>query len=424
MYGEHLGHGGGEDLRLIGQRPRPNRRLLDEMFVPRAWDSSTGDYTRRAEARYRRRHVRPIVARMATPRDIKDRIAKRLFRHPRLVRDMLGAFVPAEWTAAIDLDSLRELPAEFINEKGDKRLGDLLLLAGAPGGAMGGTLGGVPTLVMVEHQSAPIPRMAARMMTQTGMLYESLTPRARNAAGRLPPLLAVVVYTGAGEWRAATDLAELAGAPGDAGAGAMAELAGRRYVVLDSRRLAREHPPERNRMTVFVRLTYLASAFEAWEVLAGAREWLDLADEEERSLYQCYVDWLGALAPEHRPEDWDPEKTRRVEELMEEVTAFQRNTERAIERYRREGMELEKARSAERERSLLAEQQSLLTRQRLLLARLASRRFGDAVGRRLGAWLAGVSDPAVFDKVGDLIVGCATGEELLDGIDETPAGDL
>ena len=45
-------------------------------------------------------------------------------------------------------------------------------------------------------------------------------------------------------------------------------------------------------MTVFVRLTFLASAFEAWEVLAGAREWLDLADEEERSLYQSYVDWL------------------------------------------------------------------------------------------------------------------------------------
>ena len=186
--------------------------------------------------------------------------------------------------------------------------------------------------------------------------------------------------------------------------GALAELAGRRYVVLDSRRLAREDLPEHNRMTVFVRLTFLASAFEAWEVLAGAREWLDLGDEEERSLYQCYVDWLGALAPEHRPEGWDPEKTRRAEELMEEMTAFRRNTERAIERYRREGIE----RGFEHERSLLA--------------RLASRRFGDAAGRRLGAWLAGVSDPAVFDKVGDLIVDCATGEEFLYGIDGTQAG--
>ena len=345
---------------------------------------------------------------MATSRDIKDRIAKRLFRHPRLVRDMLGVFVPAEWTAAIDLDSLRELPAEFINPKGDKRLGDLLLLAGAPGSMVGA----VPTLVMVEHQSAPVPRMAARMMTQTGMLYESLTPRARDAAGRLPPVLALVVYIGDAEWRAATDLADLAGASGDGGA--MAELAGRRYVVLDSRRLAREDLPEHNRMTVFVRLTFLASVFEAWEVLAGAREWLDLADEEERSLYQGYVDWLGALAPEHRPEGWDPERTRRVEELMEEMTAFQRNTERAIERYRREGIELGIERGLERG----------FEHERSLLARQASRRFGDAVGRRLGAWLAGVSDPTVFDKVGDLIVGCATGEELLGGIDEMQAGDL
>ena len=209
--------------------------------------------------------------------------------------------------------------------------------------------------------------------------------------------------------RAATDLA---GASGDGGA--MAELAGRRYVVLDSRRLAREDLPERNRMTVFVRLMFLASVFEAWEVLAGAREWLDLADEEERSLYQGYVDWLGALASEHRPEGWDPERTRRVEELMEEMTAFQRNTERAIERYRREGIELGIERGLERG----------FEHERSLLARQASRRFGDAVGRRLGAWLAGVSAPTVFDKVGDLIVGCATGEELLGGIDEMQAGDL
>ena len=95
---------------------------------------------------------------------------------------------------------------------------------------------------------------------------------------------------------------------------------------------------------------------------------------------------------------------------MEEMTAFRRNTERAIERYRQEGFELGFARGFEHERSLLA--------------RLASRRFGDAAGRRLGAWLAGVSDLAVFDKVGDLIVDCATGEELLCGIDGTQAGDL
>ena len=99
---------------------------------------------------------------------------------------------------------------------------------------------------------------------------------------------------------------------------------------------------------------------------------------------------------------------------MEEMTAFRRNTERAIERYRQEGLERGIERGIERG----------FEHERSLLARQASRRFGDAAGRRLGAWLAGVSDPAVFDKVGDLIVDCATGEELLYGIDGTQAGDL
>ena len=167
-----------EDLGLTWRVHQKGYWLID----PDAWrrPESVRDDTRRAEVRYRRRRVWSAVARMATPRDIKDRIAKRLFRHPRLVRDMLGAFVPTEWTAAVDLDSLRELPVEFINPRGDKRLGDLLLLGGAPGA--------VPTLVMVEHQSAPVPRLAARMMTRTGMLYESLTPRAQDTAGRPPTL--------------------------------------------------------------------------------------------------------------------------------------------------------------------------------------------------------------------------------------------
>ena len=110
---------------------------------------------------------------------------------------------------------------------------------------------------------------------------------------------------------------------------------------------------------------------------------------------------------------------------MEEMTEFRRNTERAIERYRREGLELGIERGLERglEQGIERGIERGFEHERSLLARLASRRFGDAAGRRLGAWLAGVSDPAVFDKVGDLIVDCATGEELLCGVNGTQAGD-
>ena len=51
--------------------------------------------------------------------------------------------------------------------------------------------------------------------------------------------------------------------------------------------------------------------------------------------------------------------------------------------------------------------------QRALLARLASRRFGPATGDHLNELLANVQDPTRLEEVGDLILDCGTGAELL-----------
>ena len=64
---------------------------------------------------------------MDTPRDNQDRFMKLMLSRPRMVRDLL-ALLPAEWTAAVDATSLRELPTEFIGERGDKRIADLCWL--------------------------------------------------------------------------------------------------------------------------------------------------------------------------------------------------------------------------------------------------------------------------------------------------------
>ena len=135
------------------------------------------------------------------------------------------------------------------------------------------------------------------MMRQAGLLYETLSGRARGLDGKLPPLLAVVVYTGVSRWREPEDLAVLV----RASEGAMVELNGRRY--------------------------------------------------------------------------------------------------------RREGIE------------------QGIACERALLCRLAAHRFGDDLGQRLGARLADVKDPILFDKVGDLILECATGEELLSGVNGMAAAD-
>ena len=51
--------------------------------------------------------------------------------------------------------------------------------------------------------------------------------------------------------------------------------------------------------------------------------------------------------------------------------------------------------------------------QRALLCRLAARRFDTGTAERLAGLLAGIDDPAHLAEVGDWIVGCATGAELL-----------
>ena len=54
-----------------------------------------------------------------------------------------------------------------------------------------------------------------------------------------------------------------------------------------------------------------------------------------------------------------------------------------------------------------------LERERVLLSRLAVRRFGAETGARLAALLAGVADPDRLAGIGDLVVDCADGAELL-----------
>ena len=255
---------------------------------------------------------------MNAPRDIKDRIAKRLLRHPRMVRDML-AFVPAEWLADVRLDSLRELSAEYISARGHRRVGDLLMLADRDDGRR--------LLLMVEHQSTPGRRMAARMTNQAGMLYETLSSTLR-IDGRFPALLAVVVYAGADHWNEAVDLmdaVEASAVPGVFGAS---------YRLLDLGRIASDDSGQRNRFHLLARLTWADSVGEAAQLLMDARGWLDLAAEEEQDLFRDYAHWLYALEPDAFPPDWDPHEHKTMEELMGQLSPLQINYQRKIARLR------------------------------------------------------------------------------------------
>ena len=149
-------------------------------------------------------------------------------------------------------------------------------------------------------------------------------------------------------------------------------------------------------MAALARLAFAESAFDAARLLGEIQGWLDFEDEDEARLYQCYRDWFYATERRLRPQDWNPERKRELEELMAEQTLLERNTDRWLERRRQEWME---------------------EGRREMLVRQATRRFGADIGRRLEARLRAVEDPGRLDRVGDLIVDCETGEQLLGGID-------
>ncbi len=347
---------------------------------------------------------------MNAPRDIKDRVAKRILRHPRMIQDMLSDFVPPAWVEDVRLGSLRELPAELIGPRGDKRLGDILWLADREAGRR--------LVVMAEHQSAPGRRMAARMAMQTGLLYETLRGELRGPDG-LPALLSVVVYAGDRAWGEAEDLAQIV----EPSALPMV-IAGRRYLLLDLARIASERSVPENRFFLLAQLTCASSWTEAADLLTDATTWLDLQDEEEERLLLDLVNWFYALTPQARPGDWDPDEHRVLEETMGRLTTLEVNNRRAFERKHNEGLALGRRQGIEQGRRQGVEQgrrqgveqgrRQGVEQQRAMLARLAERRFGLDWGRRLDAALR--RDPGKLERAADLIVDCATGEQLLGGL--------
>ena len=209
-------------------------------------------------------------------------------------------------------------------------------------------------------------------------------------------------------------------------------LTGRRYARLDLRDPATQYPKRGNRMAALARLVFAESYVDAIGILGELREWLDFGDEDEARLYQCYLDWFHATAPEIRPRDWNPERERELEELMAEKSILQRNNERWLKRRQQEWLGEGRAEGrrdglaegrrdglAEGRRDGLAEgrRDGLAEGRREAFVRLAARRFGAGTGRRLEARLRAVDDPGRLDRVGDLIVDSETGEQLLGEMD-------
>ncbi|MCY4214931.1 MAG: Rpn family recombination-promoting nuclease/putative transposase [Gammaproteobacteria bacterium] len=313
-----------------------------------------------------------------------DRAAKRLLGDVRMMADALRAFVHGGWTADLDLDTLRPLPAEHVSAELRRRRGDLLWTVELRGG---GTV-----VIALEAQSTPDARMPARMMTLTGLICEGLAAGAWGADGGMPAVLPIVLHTGLRRWTPALDLAERAGPPKELAP----YVAGPRYLLLDARALAQQDLPERNLMSAFVRIEAAASPEALVDALRGTLAWLGEDDE----LGLVFVEWVGEVLMPLRFPEADRGLIEEVEDLKEGVTMLAERAKQWTEQWFAEGRETGLREGLEQGRRDMA-------------ARLVRLKFGDAAAARLSPLLDRIADPAVLAEVGDWVIQCVDAADLL-----------
>ena len=96
-----------------------------------------------------------------------DENYKRIFAFPRVIEDLLRAFVPGDWLQEVNFATLRKLSTEYINDELLKRHGDNVW-------RMRLRKNWLYLLLLVEFQSTDDPLMALRIHTYTGLLYQEL----------------------------------------------------------------------------------------------------------------------------------------------------------------------------------------------------------------------------------------------------------
>ncbi len=172
----------------------------------------------------------------------QDHAYKLLFSHAEMVRDLLEGFVKEEWLSQLDYESLEKVGSSYISDDLRERSDDIVWRV-----------------------------------------------RQLAADGRLPPVLAIVLYNGAARWRAPEDLAALL----QPGPRALERYQPRaRYLLIDEGRYGKDELLSlRNLVAALFRLENSRSEEEILVVVRSLLEWLH--QPEQASLRRAFVVWIN-----------------------------------------------------------------------------------------------------------------------------------
>ena len=269
---------------------------------------------------------------------------------------------------------------------------------------------------MLEHQSTTDSAMALRVLEYTALLYVELLRAGSHAPGALPPVLPIVLYNGDAPWRPAKEMRDLIAKPS-------AVLApyqpSQRHFVLDERRVTAE---ELKLHGLTLAMAQLEQSRSVEDLAHVARRLTALLSAGERELRRTFADWLRVLERRlgsgkrtRQPTD-DLSLEDMTVSLEERVAEWPKPYIRqGREEGRREGISLGREQGISLGREQAREQG--IEHERQMLRRLASVRFGAAIGDRLAAAIVAETDPQRLMDVAEAIVRCTTGSELLREID-------
>ena len=263
-------------------------------------------------------------------------------------------------------------------------------------------------VVMLEFQSEVDFLMPLRIRHYVDSLHvEQWRGRRFRSTDRLAPVLPIVLYTGRSPWSAAPRVIDLV-TPGATGAwGEDGDLAsrvnplfsGEGYLVVDTLRVGADDLRHDNAAALLAGLENpsperIAEQLAALHRRLGARELAPLRDVMLR--------WARRVARRRLKLDLEIDDMAQTERLDEsdDLEAYYAARLRAWQdEYRAEG------RAEGIKQGLAAERE--------LLGRLAERKFGDGTAERLSDLLAGIGDTRRLAEVGDWIIDCATGDDLI-----------
>ena len=316
---------------------------------------------------------------------MQDAAYKNLFSHPRMVEDLLRGFAAKGWSDALDFTTLEKVPSEFVSEDLRRRQGDGLWRVRFRDASW--------LQVLLEFQSTADPYMAVRLLVYAGLLYQDLIRRGElGAGGELPPVLPVVLYNGRSRWKAADEVAKLMAPVGEPLARYQPSL---RYFVLDERAHRADDLPRGNLVTALIGFENSRSPEALGRAVSLLPDWLRGSGDPE--LKRAFLHWALRMV---MPSGFGSQDlSRLLPQLEEEPTMLAERAKEWYEEAREQGIEqgIERGRAEER----------------ALLCRQAARKFGPATAARLSGLLDGLTAPGQLGEVGDWMIECGTGADLL-----------